>query len=140
MSSGGGSDSGTAEERYRELLIRIERKAQDDYDRTVIYLSGGALGISFAFVDNPISKPWTGQPLLVLAWMSWGTSVAMVLLSFFVGGMAVRKAIDQVDEGKIREVTPGGIYTGLTRFANASGGAGFLVGTILMALFVWINF
>jgi len=41
---------------YRTHLVAAEQKAQEDYDKTVISLSGGALGISFAFIVDCISK------------------------------------------------------------------------------------
>ena len=37
---------------YRTALSALEQKSQAEYDRLVVLLSGGALGISFAFVEG----------------------------------------------------------------------------------------
>jgi len=39
---------------YRKHLVAAEQQVQADFDKTVLSLSGGALGISFAFVKNPV--------------------------------------------------------------------------------------
>ena len=57
---------------YRNVLIALETKSQTEYDRLVVALSGGALGISFAFVerfvgDDPPLALWT----LMAAWVAW---------------------------------------------------------------------
>ena len=59
---------------YRSHLILAEQKAQEDYDKTVVFLSGGALGISFAFVKDFIGTgPMVSQNWLIWAWICWGT-------------------------------------------------------------------
>src|SRR5262245_17256947 len=94
---------------YRRHLVSAEQKTQDDYDKTVLTLSGGALGISFAFVDKFIRQGPTIRPdLLVAAWTAWVASVGLVLVSFYVSGLALRKAINQTDEREIYSSRPGG--------------------------------
>ena len=57
---------------YRRLLQELENKAQDQYDKTVILLSTGALGISFAFLKE-IVKLETAVMIhfLIGAWICW---------------------------------------------------------------------
>ena len=125
---------------YRQWLVVAEQKAQADYDKTVLTLSGGALGISFAFVkdivgDNPIvHSSW-----LVMAWVFWALSTSAMLGSFFVSRLALRKAILQCDDGTIFCKPPGGFYTVLTRWLNGSGAILFLLGVCFMAAFVQTN-
>ena len=125
---------------YRDLLIAVEQKAQEDYDKTILSLSGGALGVSFAFVKDivgsqPISQSWT----LLASWIAWGTSVACVLGSFYASQRALRRAIKQVDEDKIYNQSPGGFYSSLTASLNALGGILFLVGVVFIVIFVAHN-
>jgi len=37
---------------YRDLLQELSVKSQEQYDKTVITLSTGALGLSFAFIKD----------------------------------------------------------------------------------------
>lgn len=125
---------------YRKLLVAAEQKAQEDFDKTVLTLSSGALGISFAFIkdivgDQPIIQP----QFLLYSWIVWGISVTCVLISFYFSGQALRQAIKQVDAGKIHSQTPGGTYSKLTALLNALGGILFLAGVILIAIFISQN-
>jgi hypothetical protein len=43
-------------EKYRDYLIEAERQTQRDYDKTVVALSGGALGLSFVFIRDVIGQ------------------------------------------------------------------------------------
>lgn len=129
-----------ADPEYRQWLVVAEQKAQEDFDKTVLTLSGGALGISFAFVkdivgDNAIyNSSW-----LVVAWVSWALSTSAMLGSFFVSRLALRKAIRQCDEGTIYCESPGGFYTVLTRLLNVCGAVLFVLGVCFMAAFVNTN-
>jgi len=103
-------------------------------------LSGGALGISFAFVDKFLAHhPPVRPDLLVLAWTCWAASVALVLSSFYLSHMALRKAISQTDEDEIRSVRPGGVASLVVDACNCGTGVFFLAGVVLMVVFVRFN-
>ncbi|RZZ85025.1 hypothetical protein [Pseudoxanthomonas winnipegensis] len=129
-----------ADEQYRQWLVAAEQKAQEDYDKTVITLSGGALAISFAFVkdilgDGPIKHPgW-----LVACWGLWALSLASMLASFYYSRKALRKAIEQCDSDTIRCEPPGGFFTSILRWLNALGAVFFVAGVLCMTVFVSIN-
>ncbi len=127
-------------EQYRALLISIEQKAQDDFDKTILTLSGGALGITFAFIKDIIGdKPTVNSSLIFYAWLAWGASVSAVLLSYYFSHLALRKAIKQVDGGKIYKERLGGWYDSITGILNAIGAILFIVGVILAAIFARLN-
>ena len=124
---------------YRALLIAAEQQAQEQYDKTILTLSGGAFGISFAFVDkvagaNPVLTEW-----LLGAWLLWGLSITSILFSFFFSNKALRKTIEQVDEETLYEETPGGHYTGITSTLNVLGGTFFFLGAVALVVFVYHN-
>lgn len=129
-----------ADEHYRQWLVAAEQKAQEDYDKTVITLSGGALAISFAFVkdilgDGPIKSPgW-----LVVAWLVWAMSLASMLASFYYSRKALRRAIEQCDSDTIRCEPPGGFFTSILRRLNALGAVFFVSGVLCMTVFVSFN-
>jgi hypothetical protein len=132
---------------YRTHLITAEQKAQEDYDKTVISLSGGALGISFAFIKDIIGDhPIISKNILVSGWICWGLSITLVLASYFLSHLALREAIKQFDTavknlnvGEIYSQRPGGWYSLITAILNVIGGILFLAGVILIAIFVWYN-
>ena len=126
---------------YRQHLVLAGQKSQDDYDKTIIALSGGALAISFAFVKDYLGHgPIENVCFLLLSWISWGFSVTMVLASFYSSHLALRETIKQVDEGKIDDEKPGGAYSTVTAVLNLIGGILFLLGVMFMIFFVSANF
>ena len=70
------------DETHREFLQRLEVQSQSAFDKSVLALSGGALGLSFAFVTDivPLERA-TDVACLMLAWGAWAISVACVLAS-----------------------------------------------------------
>jgi hypothetical protein len=125
---------------YRSFLIAAEQKAHEDFDKTVLSLSGGALGISFAFVKDIVgSQPLTNSAYLLISWIAWGISVTCVLASFYFSQQALRHAIKQVDKEKIYSQIPGGLYSHMTAVLNALGGLLFLAGIVFIIIFVSYN-
>ena len=125
---------------YRKALVAAEQKAQEDFDKTVLSLSGGALGISFVFLKdvvgvNPIAHP----SFLFLAWVSWAFSTFFVLASYHLSHLALRRAISQVDDGTIYDQRPGGVFANWTAFLNGSGAVLFLTGVCFITLFAYSN-
>lgn len=123
-------------EKYRELLQKLENEAQDQYDKTVLYLSTGALGISFTFlkdivsVEHAIDIEW-----LIAAWLSWAVSVSAILWSFFSSRIALRNAIKAIDEGR----SPDNKIDAMTTIFNLLSGILFIVGLICIIVFVTKN-
>lgn len=127
-------------EEYRTYLVTAQKKAQEDFDKTVLTLSGGALGISFAFVKDIIgTSPVILKELLLLSWTAWGISVACILFSFYFSNLAFRKAISQVDKNKAYDQPVGGLFSKATALLNALGAFLFLAGVVLIVIFASYN-
>ena len=125
---------------YRSFIIAAEQKAQEDFDKTVIALSGGALSISFVFVNDIIGDdPVSNSCALLAAWIAWGISVTCVLISYYFSQRALRKTIQQIDDNKIYDQSPGGIYSHITSILNAAGGVLFLIGVVFITIFAFFN-
>ncbi len=123
---------------YRSLLIEGERKAQEDYDKTIITLSGGALGVSMVFIKDVLGSSIVDINNLQWAWGCWAASLLCVLFSFFLSQQAFRKAIFQVDDRKELK-SPGGIFSTLIQIANPLGGVLFLLGVVFIIIFAGSN-
>ena len=125
---------------YRELLISTLQKTEDSYDKAVLTLSGGALGISFAFVKNIIGTEQIFYPnFLFYSWLCWGFSVTFALFSFFFSILSLKKAIQQLDLGKIYNERPGSYWSVITSLLNIFGGLLFLIGVIFISVFALKN-
>jgi hypothetical protein len=124
---------------YRETLIAAEQQAQQQYDKAILTLSGGAFGISFAFIDKVVGSAPASVSWLLVAWVAWGASITVALLSFYSSTLALRRAIEQVNAESVYEDTPGGRFARATKLLNATGGALFFVGVVSLIIFVSKN-
>lgn len=124
---------------YRETLVLAEQKSQESYDKTVLTLSGGALGLSFTFIKEIIGTGEIMWPIfLQLSWAAWIISLTCILMSYYFSFFALRMAIKQVDENLLFKPI-GGWYSAATSILNALGGICFLVGIGLMGIFIYNN-
>src|SRR4051812_17758561 len=80
-----------SDNQYRDLIEKGAQKSQSDYDKAVLTLSGGALGVSIAFVKDIVGKDAHHSYYLTAAWLLWGVSCAAVLLSYYSSAVAHRK-------------------------------------------------
>jgi len=125
------------DDEYRRQLIALQQKAQESYDKTVLTLSGGALGVSFAFVTNFVERGSMQAPCLLFgAWSCWALSLATTLTSHLTGHEALRRAVEELDSGKPAR---GGCYDRFTGFLNRAAGVLFVVGVLFVGAFVWRN-
>jgi hypothetical protein len=122
---------------YRKMLLEAEQKMQSSYDKAVMTLSGGALGISLAFIRDIADKTLlksTGW--LLISWVLWGLSVTFILTSFFTSSWAFRRAIHQTDEKSIYIEPAGGFLNRITSWLNFLAGLLFFLGVIAIVVFV----
>lgn len=125
---------------YRNWLIAAEQKSQYDFDKTVLTLSGGALGVSFVFLKDVVGpQPLASAGFLMFAWLAWAFSAFSILASFYLSHLALRRAIKQVDDGSIHDQKPGGKLSCYTSVLNASGGVLFLVAICSFTVFAGAN-
>lgn len=125
---------------YRQHLVDTLQKVSESYDKTVITLSGGALGVSFTYVKDFIGANEVQSPrLLFWSWVLLTISLSSVLFSLFFGTLAFRKAIRQVDDGTIYENKPGGGLSKITIILHSSGATFLLIGLLLLGCFVYSN-
>lgn len=128
------------EKEYRRDAVNAQRKSQDHFDKLVVTLSAGALGVSFAFVTDIIgSDSAISLELLVWAWGMWSASLVVILCSHFLSVEAFRTVIRQVDDGTIYDEPPGRGLTKWTGIANIFAAILFMAGLLFMIIFARIN-
>ncbi len=127
-------------QRHRDFLVEAEQQVQDDFDKAVLSLSGGALGISFAFVRDIVGdQPLVSPELLFASWMAWGVSILFILVSIFTSQYAFGQAIKQIDNRVANARTAGGWWSTVTEWLSLLAGVAFFAGVVLIAIFVYSN-
>ena len=125
---------------YRQHLIVAEQKSQAEYDKWVIALSGGALGVSFAFLKDIVgTKIIVATGWLLAAWICWTVGICSGRASHFFSSLALRRAINQTDEKIIYMMRPGGWLSWLTFSLNIAAWLLVLCGVISIIAFVAKN-
>ncbi len=125
---------------YRSTLVQAEQKSIESYDKSLLTLSGGALAISLVFIGNVIGESAMEVPkILISAWICLGLTISFTLASFYLSHLAMRKAVKQVDDEVIYTETPGGRYTCVISILNALDGSLFIIGMVLIGIFMAIN-
>ena len=125
---------------YRKTLQALEQKMQSEYDKAIMALSGGALGVSMTFLkDIVLDQGVHGGNFLLWAWICWGASVTSTLFSFYTSAQALRRAVQQTDDHAIYLEMVGGKLNCVTKILNFCAGALFMLGVILIVLFASHN-
>jgi hypothetical protein len=125
---------------YRKTLQALEQKMQSEYDKAIMALSGGALGVSMTFLkDVVLDHGVHGGNFLLWSWICWGTSVTCTLFSFYTSAQALRRAVRQTDERAIYLEIAGGKFNCVTKILNFCAGGLFMLGVILIVLFASCN-
>jgi len=125
---------------YRNQLVGMLSKAEEAIDGSLLSLSGGALGISFAFISDIVSLADAGgKGYLFCSWISWTLCIAITLISMFLSPYALRKTIKQVANNEIYTKHAGGIPDQIIALMNILGIISFIIGIIFIICFVNIN-
>jgi len=126
--------------KYRQHLVETLQKVSESYDKTIITLSSGSLGISFTFIKNFIDETDIHSvEILIISWSLLALSLATVVFSLFFGTLAFKKAIEQVDNNTIYETNAGGNYGKITSFLHGSGAILLILGLFFLGSFVYKN-
>lgn len=121
----------------REWLVKADYDASRDFDKAIMTLAAGALGLSIAFVHDLAPRP-EAVPLLAIAWLMFAGSLLAILLSFLFSQSALRREITAIDEGELLP-TPGGTPGKVTFCLNISRAAFLIFGVVSFVVFAMIN-
>jgi hypothetical protein len=126
--------------KYRHDLIQAVFKLNENYDKLIITLAGGALGLSLVFIRDFVGdEQIQNTTLLILSWFFFILCLIAILIALLFGIEAHKKAIKQVDSDTIYVEKPGGLFSVLTTVLHYSGTVFLITGFILMVSFVYTN-
>ena len=126
---------------YRDWLVKADQKETLNFDKAIMTLSSGALGISITFLHDIVSnpKPYTNIWLL-LSWSFLAGSLTTILLAYIFSTRSLRKAINQVDKGTIYTERPGGINSIIAVCFRYFSVGVFVLGVAFLVYFAFLNF
>jgi len=126
----------------REALVSAEGEQCQHYDKAILVLSGGALGLSLTFLKDvvPTYEPGTLR-WLVLGWISLIVSLLATLSSLQTSQLALRKQRDILDSEFYGNVhaEQRNCFGAATNALNIASLVLFILGVALIALFVLLN-
>ena len=128
-------------QKYRDVLVEADHQASLNYDKAIMTLSGGSLGISITFLKDIVPLPLAATKLfLFVSWIAFAVSLASILVSYLFSMESLRKTIHQVDDGTLYTNPIGGFATKLTEFLRILAAIGFLVGVVAFIWFALSNY
>jgi hypothetical protein len=121
----------------RQWLLQADHAASRDFDKAVMTLAAGALGVSIAFVHDlapdPVHVTWLGW-----AWGLFALSLVLILVSFLTSQLALRREM-KVLSGERSDARPGGPLGPLTIGLNWGSAGALVSGVIALVVFALYN-
>lgn len=121
--------------RYQALAYGIEQ-----FDKNVLFISSGALGISFGFIENVVPLATAKNKCLLLdSWYCFAGVIFISLIAHFISMLAIRWSItkDGIKEDIHEKISNRWNY--FVRSLNILMIVGLLAGIILLITFVKQN-
>lgn len=128
---------------YRKRLAEREHKIGDGFVKTLLTLSGGALGLSFVFIKDIVGKSTIKSGnILIASWSILTLSLTSILIVLYLNMIAHRCAINQIDEDeepKRDQKTAGGKCAEAIPWLNFVSVFTFIAGVIFLFIFAFNN-
>ncbi|MDP8257333.1 MAG: hypothetical protein P9M14_16425 [Candidatus Alcyoniella australis] len=127
---------------HRKVLVEGEAEQCTLFDKTVIYLAGGAFGISLLFLGNIAQTNIFYKWSLITSWVCLGVSISCTLFSFKTSELSFRYERKNLDQTYKRGKDSGAScnrWTLLTDIFNWFSAIGLIAGLVFLSVFCIIN-
>lgn len=128
--------------KYRDHLEFLRTSQMAYYDRAVLMMSSGGLGLSVLLLSELVKAQAKSPILLLVSWVAFGLSIIFNIGSNYLGALSASEDLDELDrQMKGEEVKPKRInFTGdMTMFTTVSAGVFFVIGAIFLLWFAYAN-
>lgn len=122
---------------YLEQLNKAFIESSSQFDKQVLFVASGALGISLAFIKDIVTlNIATYKSLLILSWISFGAVIIFCIMSHYTSLKAINFKIENIYQKKDKTSK---------RFNLFTKGLNFLMiifltlGLVLLNIFIGIN-
>jgi hypothetical protein len=135
---------------YRNSIIPIRQKSQEEADKQLLTLSSAALGLTLTFYKDVLKTQIINYDwMLRVAWLCWIVTIGLVLFSMYLSSESVRLRLKAVDEA-LKEMTEendaaeldlakGALVRGTLRVTNIGVLIIFFAGILAFALVFLLN-
>lgn len=128
----------TQNKKMRDWINHLDEMRQDNvrqFDKQIVYLSGGGLVLSIGFVKDIIGADSIPdlKYLLIVSWISFTLSLIANLFAFKTASASINNAM-VFDEKLMKR------YDKITSYLNWFSIAGLICGLITFIIFVVVNF
>jgi hypothetical protein len=132
-------------ETARSVILDRQRSNSEGYDKAILTLASGALGLSLSFIKDllPASRPPAWSCLLYLSWWLLTAAILTTVCSFLLSNAALNKALEQAWGYYLKRNEAAFARTRLAHavdYSNYLAGALFVFGIVLTVIFVSVNF
>jgi hypothetical protein len=121
-----------------QLYITLDY-SNAQFDKNVLFIASGALGISFAFIENIV--PDLGKAIckdtLTCSWYFFASVIFLSLLSHFISSLSIKWVI--IHLGKKNEKKGRKIWNNVIRSLNVLMMIGLFLGIIFLINFIQLN-
>jgi len=84
---------------YLEQLNKAYIESSSQFDKQVLFIASGALGISLAFIKDIVKLDVaTNKPLLLLSWISFVAVILICILSHYTSLKAINFKIENINQ------------------------------------------
>ncbi len=120
----------------REWLLQAHHTASRDYDKALMTLAGGGLGVSIMFIRDVVPYPHT-KWLLAAGWILLALSLLAILTGFLTSQKHLVREIGDLDNPPAEPRSDR--YGRLTAFLTWASCVCFVLGVVCVAIFVVYN-
>lgn len=129
---------------YRDHLLSARQSSFEQFDKAVLTLSSGGLGLSLAFIKDIVPPAHlVCFPLLIISWTLFGICILSTLTSFVLSQYAVDRQLDYAEEyyinNKPEYFNKKNAVADATKVSNIVSGGAFFVAVLLTIVFTSIN-
>lgn len=122
---------------YLEQLNKAYIESSSQFDKQILFIASGALGISLAFIKDIVKLDIaTNKNLLLLSWIFFGAVILICILSHYTSLKAINFKIENLYQKKDKTSK---IFDFFTKLFNIFMIVFLASGLILLFVFIGIN-
>lgn len=122
---------------YLDLLNRSYLESSSQFDKQLLFVASGALGLSLAFIkDIVVLSKATNKELLILSWISFGLVILINVISHYTSLKAINYKIENVNKKNDKLSKR---FNSVTKYFNVIMIVFLAIGLISLNVFIGIN-
>lgn len=128
-----------SEDLYKQELYKTLTYSNEQFDKQILFIASGALGVSFAFIDKLIElRKSIRKELLIDSWYLLSIVILIALVSHFISLQSIRWSIANY-ENEVKIERGNYKWNLVIRVLNVSMMIGLFAGVIRLIQFINLN-